>query len=140
MVCLIQVKRRRTEDPLDALILHTSKRKRRQDDDAADSDLFFKFAGTNNVENVDSRMVLESAENEAGERQLRASLGAKKVKKEAPAAIEGVAPELQEMLADYIKPQLDGRATIDPETEEYVYDVYFREMTGSEVAKNVGYM
>lgn len=152
MVYSIQVKRLRTEDPLEALILQNSKRKRRDDEEENEennnADLVFRLAQTNDTENKDSRVILQSyAEGSQSARKFRTT-GSKRMKKEPsePAqnmdksAESSVAPELREMLADYIKPQLSEKPNIDPETEDYVYDVYFSEPAGPRPVSSVGYM
>lgn len=129
MSATVQIKRKRDQDPLSALMVRSSKRSR--------GDLVFRLAGTYDEALPDNFILQES-----GDRVFkRIKSESKKADRKSSDAGPSLPPEITEMLNEYVKAH---PATIDAETEDYVYDIYYGERGGepdsTASTTSVGYM
>lgn len=135
----VQVKRLRHENPLDALIVRGTKRKRGElDEGSAAKDVVFRLAQTYSTDQSSRHTAL--AARGAREDHIFALSQAKRVKKNDRSGDDTLAPELASMIAEYMGPSTPTPQDADAETEDYVYDVYFSEQAGPLATNRVGYM
>lgn len=150
MICSFQIKRLRSEDPLEALVLRGSKRKLGDANDAWDSlgeqPHTFRLAKTYQSRQPGETLQETSETTDLGARKF--CLPKRKRLRKNSADPNNVNDEtmagLHNMVEGYMNSQKDepraSDAEADKETEDYVYDVYFNSQTKPPKNSRIGYM
>lgn len=154
----MRIKRRRSEDPLPALVVRGAKRKRTDGiSDSMDAGRPLIFTLASSPELVDSNgKQSQTLKSDFLDLRISDELGKKtervyKVSRERDPSsnAEELPAELHDMIRDYIQASNEPyhqndtlpKAGLDPETEDYVYDVYYCSRPESaELPLGAGYM
>lgn len=154
----VQVKRRRDEDPMQALVVRQAKRKKV--DRLSAEDVVFRLA-TTRAAPAHGKVLETSGSKEdhifkLQRKRRRSSEEAPvdhpptsaSVPQDATSASKELEPQLQSMISEYMRESFskdgicDAVEDADPETEEYVWDVYYSEpaASGPLEGPHIGYM